>query len=181
MSSTTRNSVSPGPVATNSAALRTSPLAFASTPARRCMRYSPRPPSASSPRVMPSWRRSAENARRSVHRSSISSLVGIAPGGNPMSAATTSPSPRGPSPKVGLWAPSRPAAADVHGTVEFGLPLEEPVAKGRSGLGVHYRASHRVGDHDLFRAVGGHGDGGKAIIRLGAGIDGPAVYGGSNI
>ena len=39
-----------------------------------------------------------------------------------MSTATTWPSPRGPSRKVGTWAASVPAAAKVHGVVELGLP-----------------------------------------------------------
>ena len=39
-----------------------------------------------------------------------------------MSTATTWPSPRGPSRKVGTCAASVPAAAKVHGVVELGLP-----------------------------------------------------------
>ena len=57
-----------------------------------------------------------------VQRYSITSVAATVPGGNPMSTATTSPSPRGPSLKVGTCATSVPAAAKVQGTVEFGLP-----------------------------------------------------------
>ena len=65
---------------------------------------------------------SAEKARPTVHWYSSTSFDATPPGGNPMSIATTSPSPRGPSRKVGICEPSVPAAAKLQGIVEFGLP-----------------------------------------------------------
>ena len=49
-------------------------------------------------------------------------LLATVLGGNPMSTSTISPSPRGPSRKVGTCPPSAPAAAYVQGTSVFGLP-----------------------------------------------------------
>ena len=80
------------------------------------------PPRASRPRARASGSGRAENARATVQRKAICSLAATVPGGKPMSTATIWPSPRGPSRKVGTCAASVPAAANVHGVVELGLP-----------------------------------------------------------
>ncbi len=64
----------------------------------------------SRPRARPSGNGRAENARATVQRNWMFSVLATAPGGNPISTSTISPSPRGPSRKVGTCPPSEPAA-----------------------------------------------------------------------